>query len=366
MKQSTVKNIYLLTFLLALLTPAIGSFKQLSGVISNQERRTLSAMPNIPKNQQQIKLWPKRFDAYFKDNFAFRDVLLNGFYRLKYVLRDASGTDVIYGKEPGWLFYNEPSSDPIGDYRNVNRFSNEQLAQFVANLQLKQQWLKKKGVEYLYVLAPSKHEIYAEYLPDYIQPINQINFKTQLKEELAKHPEINYLDLTDAIIKAKKTHLLYFKGDTHWNYYAGNLAQYEITKTINKLLPEKQLAPKLWPLNAFKFQWGHQGDLASILRIGPYFEEPLDKPDFDVCANVDYMLSLSSNSKYSTHCPNNSINALVFHDSFFNLIQPYLSSQFGKVQFIKKTFDLKETTQYLSSKSVDIVIEQRVDRFLPQ
>lgn len=366
MKITWAKFIYISTFLVALLIPSVLSVLQISEDLSDVERRSLSSLPQTPKTKQDLLEWPKKFDDYFQDHFGLRLQLLSVFHELKYRFHDASNSDVIYGSEPGWLFYNDKNSDPVGDFRNINHFSQTELNQFIKNIKLKQKWLSEQGIVYLFVLAPSKHYVYPEFLPEYIKPINEINLKNQLKNELAKHPEINYLDLTDATVNAKTQNLLYFKADTHWNYYAGNIAQYEIIKSIDALLPNKQLTPKLWQQDEFEFQWDHQGDLAFILKASKHFAEPLFKPNFNTCATVDFMLSLSANSEYQTDCGTGQVNALIFHDSFFILIQPFLSSQLNHAHFIKQRFKFAHAKNLIRNKRPDIVIEQVVDRYLPQ
>jgi alginate O-acetyltransferase complex protein AlgJ len=366
MKKKWTNIIFISTFVVALLMPTISSNLKTNDDITDIERRSLSALPNPPRTKKELLDWPKKFDDYYQDHFGLRRQLLMLYHELKYWMNDASGSDVIYGKEPGWLFYNAKESDPVGDFRNINQFSKTELNQFINYLKLKQQWLNARGIQYLFVLTPSKHYVYPEFLPEYIKPVDQINFKNQLNLELSKHPEINYLDLTDKLLESKKHNLLYFKADTHWNYFAGNIAQYEITKIINTLLTNKQIQPKLWPQSEFEFQWNHQGDLAFILKAGKHFSEPLLKPNFNSCANIDLMLSLSANSQYETHCGVGQINALIFHDSFFNLIQPYISSQLNHVHFIKQRFTIAKAQSIIRKKRPDVVIEQMVDRFFPQ
>ena len=312
--------IFIAVFIAAICLPGLRTIVTHQGNLSSTEKRLLEQLPNWPHSFEQAESFPKKLDDYFKDNFGFRNQLLDVYYEFKYWLKDATGSDVIYGTEPGWLFYNNKSTDPIGDYRNINQFSAENLAQFIDYLKFKQQWLADKNIAYLFVLTPSKPYIYPEFLPKHLTRLTQNNVKTQLANALASQPEINYLDLTDVMLQNKNQQLLYFKADTHWNYFAGNLAQFEIIKTINQIM-KTTFNAYLYKPTEFNFQWHHQGDLAFLLKAGEHFKEPLFKPDFNQCTEIDYMLSLSADSEYKTLCEGGKLNVLIFHDSFFNLIQ---------------------------------------------
>lgn len=364
MNKSTSQFIYITIFMFCLLIPGVYSFISPANQMSQQEKRSLNRLPGIPLTRQEVSDFPAQFDAYYQDNFGFRSTFLSAYHSLKYWLKDSTGSNVIYGSEPDWLFYTNNQEDPIGDFRNSNQFTPENLEQFILNLSAKQQWLAEQGIEYLFILTPSKHYIYPEFLPKYIKRLEQINIKDQLADELKKHPEINFLDLTETIWQQRNHQLLYFKADTHWNYFAGNIAQYEIINQVNHLL-DQSTSIRLWQTDEFKFQFNHQGDLAYLIKAGPQFAEPLMKPEFPECAEIDINQLLAPNSHYSTHCETNDLSILVYHDSFFNLLQPYISTHFGQVNYLKQRFNYKSAEAEINHSYPDLVIEQYLDRFLP-
>jgi len=349
---------------MAILSPGLVTIFNSNLTVSDAEKRNLIQPPNFPLSPKEITAFPNQFDAYYQDNFGFRTSLLTLYHQLRYWLKDSSGSEVIYGSEPGWLFYTNQAEDPLGDFRNINQFTQQNLDQFISNLAAKQQWLAQQGIEYLFVLTPSKHYIYPEFLPDHLQRLKQTNLKAQLAHELKRHPEINYLDLTETLWQHKNQQRLYFKADTHWNYYAGNIAQYTLIERLNQILNQVSTIRR-WQADEFKFQFNHHGDLAVMLKAGPQFAEPLMKPNFSACADIGFDQLLAANSQYSTNCQANKPNVLVFHDSFFNLLQPFISTHFGQVKYLKQRFNFESAELEIKNMAPDVVIEQYVDRFLP-
>ena len=101
--------------------------------------------------------------------------------------------------KPGYDRYD----DPIGDAINKNLFTKEELNDFARSLTKIDDWLKNRGIEYLYIIAPNKHTIYFEHLPDYIKKINDKSAMDQLMS-IQKHTNVNVLDLRDCLFDEKK------------------------------------------------------------------------------------------------------------------------------------------------------------------
>ncbi len=355
-------------FLFSISAPGLMTLLGDQTAVSVQEKRKLAELPAYPADAEAWADWPQGFEDYFQDHFAYRNHFLDLYHQLKYAIKDPSVAKVIYGTEPGWLFYNYHGTDPVGDYRNLNQFSQENLATFVTHLQQKQQWLAEQGIPYLFVLTPSKHYIYPEYLPTHLSPVTATNLKQQLAEALRAHPEINFLDLTEQMLAHKDQALLYLKGDTHWNFIAGNYAQYAMMQQVSTLLTQ-DITPRLWASDEFTAETKHRGDLAIMLKVEAHFEEPLVYPGFEDCArqkiNPNNAAQPAHNNYFYTQCGNNELDALIYRDSFFDRLQPYVSSYFKHSMYLKQRFKFETAQQEIAKHRPDIVIEQYVDRFLP-
>nr|WP_179952198.1 hypothetical protein [Marinicella rhabdoformis] len=312
----------------------------------------------------EVRSYPNQFESYYKDHFGFRPVWVNQYRKLKTWVKDPVVEQVIFGSEPGWLFYNDKDgNDVIGDFRNIKQFSPSQLKQFVNNIKSKQTWLADQNIEYLFVIAPSKHYVYPEYLPKKYQPINQQNLKTQLAQALKTHPEINFLDLTQNLIEGKKQQQMFLKNDTHWTDFATNLVQLEIAKVLEKLFPQ-HIHPNLRPWTDFKSNAPHAGDLAMMNGTIEQFPETRSLPEFSDCAETPLQKKVKYNDTFDTNC-NHKVRALVFRDSFFSNLQPFISEYLGLSRFVWKPMKFKSAEKHIDDIQPHIIIEEWVDRHLP-
>ena len=352
----------LVVFLCFISLPAIFGLILPKRTNSLIENRRLADLPNKPASWQQLKGFPLKFDKYYTDHFGFRWSLLFAYRHVKFILNDSPIDSSVFGKEKGWIYYaSKIHGDVIGDYRNINQFSDSQLDTMINHLKEKQQWLAKQNIEYVFVIAPSKHYIYPENLPDYIQPINQTNLVKQLSDALLKHPEINFINLAPRLINAKPEQLLYFKADTHWNFFASNIAQYQIAQMLAKLFNNK-VNPYLYKENEFTQKELIQGDLAQYMGLGDYFTEEKMTPKFDPCTNF----SPEDRLLFTTSCSGSKLNALVFRDSFFSYLQPFISQYFNNSTFVWQKMTYKTSKERILLNKPQVIIEEWVDRYLPK
>jgi len=322
-----------------------------------------SKVPKYPINYSEFIKYPQKLETYYAEHFGYRFTLLI-YYRLsKYFLADSPLTTAMFGRDKEWIFYRSSTDgDIIGDFRNINQFSAEKLNHMAQQLLEKQKWLKEQGIEYLYVIAPSKHYIYPEKLPKHIYRLKKQNKIEQWVETLKQHPEINFIYLAPLLTKAKSSDLLYFRADTHWNELGANIAQFHIAKKIQSLLPNK-FTPILHQTSSFK-AIDYQGDLAQYMGLGDYFNEKRYIPNLDPCS-LDYTPEKKSfNQTFSTQCLDNKLDALVFRDSYFSSLQPYLSTYFDESTYIWKRLSLEDLKEQVEIYHPTIVIEENVDRYI--
>jgi hypothetical protein len=363
--QKNINTIGIGVFLLFLSLPAVFGIilpKRTNALIEN---RRLADVPQLPTSWQEFKSLPSKFDAYYADHFGFRWSLLFVYRHLKFYIHDTSINTALFGNEKGWIFYNnKKDGDSINDFRNINRFSKRQMNLFIERIKQKQQWLAQRNIEYLFVIAPSKQYIYPEYLPEYIKPTVDRNLIEQLSLEMQKHPEIHFLNLTPAIRHAKSNKLLYYKADSHWYYFGANIAQYEIAKKLLAIFPQ-QIYPSLHPDSLFK-KHKFYGELARYMGLEKYFEEENYVPQLAECATDTQPKNRVFKQSFSTHCESGNLSAIVFRDSFFTILQPFMSLYFKDVEYIWQKMTFVTAEKALQRNKPDIMIEEWVDRYLPK
>lgn len=366
MKRPANNKFLVFYFMASLVIPAYFGLFSPHNSNSLIEKRRLAHFPQAISSAIDIKRWKDQFEKYYQDHFGLRYSYLFLYRHIKYFIGDLPADLAILGKDKSWIFYNKKTDgDIIGDYRNINKYSQRQLQLSINYLKAKQQWLASQGIEYLFVLAPSKHYIYPEKLPLHISKVDDVNITDQLANELKKHPSINFLHLQPILQKAKTSNpqLLYFKADSHWNFYGANRAQYEIAKSIENLFPNK-IVPKLNFMEQSS-EFTHLGDHSQYLGIEKYFAEKSYRPILDKCTHKNTSNEIAFNETFTTQCSKSGLTVLVYRDSFFTNLQPFISSYFQKATFIWSKLKFKDVQQRIIEDKPDLIIEEWVDRFLP-
>ena len=362
--------IIVLIFGIAIFTPFLTGIVEKDKTVAEIEKRKLSQLPAKPETAEDIKKFPQSFDDYYSDHFGLRN-WFGKYYKLaKYSIGDSPSKDVTIGKN-GWLFLGSIKigyngyGDPIDDARNVNLYSQDELKRCAKYMACLNNWLNEKGVKYIFVIAPTKHTIYFNQLPDYIFKINDRSATDQLIEYLKKHTDVMVIDLRELLMKEKNKHQIYYKTDTHWNHYAANIVQYEIMTEIEKLFPN-QIQPDLKRLRDGKRTGG---DLANIIGGHNIFKEFKDgnpQPVFEhTCTPTRQPLDAKARTTHTLICEDQELNAVIFRDSFFTALQPYFSRKFKRSTYIWEKSNYALLKEYIESEQPDIVIEEWVERVLP-
>ncbi|MBE9489615.1 MAG: hypothetical protein IMY67_04925 [Bacteroidetes bacterium] len=362
--------ILILIFGFAIYAPFLIGIIQDDKISSGVEKRNLAKFPSSPESLKAISDYPKALNTYYSDHFGFREVLTKIYFVLANKLGSQSSVDDVTIGQDGWLFLGSIKegylrhNDPIGDAINVNLFSKKELEDFARSIMSIKNWLSKKGIEYIYVIAPNKHTIYFDKLPKYILKKNKESATDQIIKYLQEHTNVPVVDLRPALLEEKKKHLVYFKSDTHWNHYGANVAQYIIMNKIKSLLPGK-ITTSLLTGNQFKISTRKGGDLAEFAKIENVIEDN-PQPIFDVeCSSVDESPDTKAKKTYTMTCVPQKPNVVIFRDSFFTYLQPYISRQFNRSTYIWERMNYKSLVKYVELEKPSIVIDEVVERTLP-
>ena len=214
--------------------------------------------------QNRIKSLFDDIETTFISHFPFSKDLLNFNANIKLFRLGFSPTNKsILGKN-GMFFegYGErrveaditSSFDNITDYMGLSPFTEEELEKWLICLEERYYWLKKHGIDYIFVLAPTKALVYPENLPSRILNLKtEINKPTryeQLVSYLEKKSIVPIVDLRKHLVTAKsqlnnkglgEDLLLYYRTDFHWNYLGSFFAYQAIVDGINRAYPKYQL-----------------------------------------------------------------------------------------------------------------------------
>lgn len=340
------------------------------GSVNITENRILAKLPDLNLTKDGIKKFPNDFTNYFNDNFGSRDILIKSHALIKtFIFKESPVKDAILGKN-GWLYLG--TENIIGDYRHSNPLSDAELNQWKIALEAKKKWLTDRGISYLFVVAPDKHSVYPEFMPDRFNIVNAESPIDQLIKYLKDHSSVEILDLRPALLLAKVKKPTYYKTDTHWNDFGAAVAYFEILKLLSKdnkfiklksendyVMSEKQIVGQ---------------DVANMMGIREYFydveiklhpKEKCAKPVY-VKLNPEFKWpSYSPDRKaYSFECKKENLNAVVFQDSFGTALSEFIPESFKEVTFIWDYPNYSVLEAAVNQFKPNVVIEERVERHI--
>jgi len=378
MNHKTQNNLFdiiiIIIFLLLISCPLIISVIEDDKILSWFEKREFAKYPGFPKTLKSIQTFPELFNAYYSDQFGLRSSYTQFYKITKYLIGDSPSNDVTIGKN-GWLFLGSIKNnytkygDPIRDVMGINLYSKRQLEDFTDYMIELNTWLNNKGVEYVLVIAPTKHSIYFDQLPEYITKFNSKTATDQLVKYLRENTNIIIVDPRDKLIKTKEEHQVYYKRNTHWNSYAANVVQYMIMNEIEKMFPG-MIKPEL---KSIKVLGTRGSDLLDIIGINRHFrryilrsKEPKSQPIFEgTCQPSKYPYNAKDTETHTFICETQNLKAVIYRNSFFTELQPYFSRKFYRSTYIWDRLTFPSLVKYVDIEKPDVVVEQWVERRLP-
>ena len=309
------------------------------------------------ENQASLKYNSKRpfemFDTYYKNNFAFRNMLSNQYlaFNSNFVKTSPIADKVIYGKD-GWYFlgdsYNKVYSKSLG----IDTTTDAEIDSTVTRVLEMKRFCDSLNIKFYYFVPPNSHTIYNEYLP--VKP----NFKNvrDLDKIISKlSGKVSLIDVRKELFEAKKTKKIYYKTDSHWNCTGGFYGTKKLISVIKKDFPD--LENLIWenfePVEYVKDQM----DLTTMLNEKVIEKDYLfkhKKENYSVknemIDNIDHMFITNPDKKY---------NCILFRDSFAGSIVDFLSASFGKTTYISSSiFDKNK----IIKEKPDFVIFEIVER----
>lgn len=355
--------------------PFLNGIIQDDHTISPTEKRHLAPLPPLPTSLKEVSDYPVTFNDYYADHFGYRERLTAVYFKIMNKFSHKTAFEHVTMGQNGWLFLGSMKSgykgndDPIGDALNVNLYTDDELQEFAQSIVSIHQWLKKRGIEYIYMIAPNKHTIYFEQLPKYLVKLNEQSATDQIIDYLKKYTDVTIVDLRATLFAEKKKHDVYFKTDTHWNHYGANVSQFVLMKQIKSLFP-KQISPFLLTDQQFTLFSKEDGDLAMLANLGNLKDDYPD-PIFDMDCIPSKQITQTKEGEAHTilrqtmQCQNKTLNALIFGDSFMVALEPYISRNFYRSTYIQGKINYPALAKYVKEEKPDIVIEEVIERSLP-
>ena len=334
-----------------------------TSVVSQKENRNLAQKPAIIADGGMNREYFSQLDAWLGDRFGLReplvtlDAVVKNRLESKYALTDRA----LEGKD-GWIFYTRDNN--IADFCKINLFDESTLSRIEDNVRETIEWCAEHGIKVLYLIAPNKHSVYSEYYP-FDRP-EGITRADQIVAAISAGGADCFFP-RDLLLEKKATapFRLYFKTDTHWNRLGAYYAYEVLCGKIETLFPETQFP-------AIKYRIDIEDTLFSggtipLLNKSGMEESGVVLVTPDGTKFTDFYEYIKNEEVDGVHTRNKNVDlprALVFRDSFFIALEPFVSPLFSEVEYVWKDFTEADKERILEYKP-DIVIFEHVERYAP-
>ncbi len=166
---------------------------------------------------------------------------------------------VITGKD-GFLFLGNKYGRVLHKSNGIYNPGFKAIDKWSNDLQKLQRWYEDQKIRFVMVIAPNKHSIYKEMLPNWVKGNGTL---TDDIVSMSNEKGIHILDLRKKLTSARGNGLLYYKTDTHWNLLGASIGYAETIAYINKIYGTKIIKSE------FKLKQSRRGggDLSGFLKI---------------------------------------------------------------------------------------------------
>lgn len=370
--ESTIKSpraiwdtLTIVVFLTLLWLPTLDHFFKLDRAPMPVENRRPAPWPQFP-GIGQSREFVAGIESYFNDNFGFRKQLVRWNNRWKgQLFHDAPRREVLIGQD-GWLFY--AGQRMMENWTRNEMWSAKDLEHWRRLLETRRDWLRARGINYIFVVPPDKHTIYPEFLPTWMEKISKPSKLQQFVDYMKTHSTVEVLDLSRALLEAKKTRVDYLKTDTHWNAYGSFAAYRAVLQALSRQMPALQ------PLPLDAYDWKHvphpAGDCAAKLgnvesyseteTVTPVALKPLPSPK--LLYDPVRLPQKGPEETWPCYTLNEKASgkAIVFHDSFACSWYSFLGQHFREVVYIWH-FDWDRPL--IEREKPAVVIDEMLERF---
>jgi alginate O-acetyltransferase complex protein AlgJ len=353
----------IILFLGLLWLPSLDHFFKLDHAPPPAENRLLAKWPNL-SSLGGSRDFITGVENYFNDHFGFRKRLVRLNHHWKEQLFHTGGSqDAIVGRE-GWLFF---AGDRMLEHCTHEAvLTEQQLRDWCRLLEMRRDWLRARGIKYLFVVPPDKHTVYPEYLPAWIEISAKPTTIQQLTQYMKDHSTVEIVDLSQALIAGKEIHVDYLKTDTHWNRFGGFIGYRALVEALARQIPG--LEAQALDTYDWKPSPAKPGDIFTVMgSSGSYTEtanlQPTPRPNpellYDPARFRPHQGPPETRSCFTLN-EKASGKALIFHDSFACSWYGFLDRHFREVVYV---WQYDWDRPLIEREKPDVVIDEMLERF---
>ena len=148
-------------------------------------------------------------------------------------------------------------------------FTEKELEKAKNNLIHFRDELKKKNIDFIFMVCPDKQSIYFEYMPDYIKRKSIKSGTDIFVEYIKNNTDIKVVYPKEELLKYKDKYQLYYKYDTHWNNLGAYIGYSELMKSLNIYVDniDNVNIKSLSANERFNFDIHFYNDMANMLSL---------------------------------------------------------------------------------------------------
>ena len=387
-----MKRILAIFTVILFVVPSFGSlliFGEQSGVFLPSENRQVVSMTGIDRfTSHGLKRFFGNKNQYIDDRLMGKEELVPVLNELLLDPEKVSRFDLskgLIGKNE-WIFLGNDYSRVIDKHCQENfPLDNYEFQSSINKIDLLKNTTEGLGGTYVLFIAPDKHNIYCDELPQWLGDTckNSEIYTRKLISKIEDETSVNVVypavELKSQISKGQ----LFHKSDTHWNLLGGKVGFVALMRNMERLglIRDFQEIP-LMDLKQIRNE--KLGDLAHILalpsgyKISKDFDYLFQRPDQllvrwkEVNKKEELkpftVSSGSAPSKFYAYMKNESAmyrtKLLVLCDSFNNAMSPYFNLYFSDVMYVSRRSSMDEKIRAIQKFKPTIVINEIVERDL--
>ena len=352
-----------LAFVLVISLPLAANLAGVDGGDSHAENRELAAMPALDGSVTSVLRFPAGFSSWFEDHFGFRSMLVRWYGETRLFGLGVSPTTAVVNGRGGWLFYADDAG--MDDYSNVTPLAPGWRMAWKDTIVRASEWLRARGIAYVFTIAPDKHVLYPDEMPASIRRVRDESRTDEVFGVLGG-TGAPAVDVRARLRDARERERIFQKTDTHWNDRGAFVAYEQIIAVVRAQCPA---VPAAWSRDDFTATEvvEEAGDLAGmmglrrVLRevdlrltpVRPRLARVVDPPGAQASDELGQVI---------TEIPGSTLpRAVIFRDSFASALAPFLSEHFSRAVYLwQNDFD----ASVVEKEHADVVIQEIVGRHL--
>ena len=355
-------------FCVVLVLPTLDWVFHLDRSPTPNENRAPAPFPAWDDSSGNLQAFLSGLEAWFNDHFGFRKKLVRLHNRwLAKLFRQSSSADVLIGRD-GWLYF--AGGRMIDNYTGARLLTTDDLQAWQKLLETRRGWLAKRGIGYLFVIAPNKETVYPEHLPEWLTRIGKETKLSQFIAHMRAHSSVEVLDLRPVLMETKSTVLTYHPTDSHWNAFGAFVACQLLVQTLGRQLPGGLDA---LPIDAFELRFVDQaaGDLAQTSG-GALVSRERNSPELTPRPPLQ-PLEIQSDSSVSegsgrpvrvpiyTERAGQRHRIVLFRDSFATAWTPFVGQHFARAVYVQQ---YHWDAALIEREHPDVVVDEAAERLV--